>query len=73
METIARSQPRPKRICSLQEEGEKEALEHFKHVIKICPNRGHIFKNKLRNTWAAIPKTSAVSGNKFMRTSRKSA
>ena len=21
----------------------KEVLEHFKHVIKICPNRGYIF------------------------------
>ena len=35
--------PRPQRIFSLLEEGEKEALEHFKHVIKVCPNRGHIF------------------------------
>ena len=25
----------------------KEALEHLKHVIKISPNRGHIFQNKL--------------------------
>ena len=31
-------------------EGEKEALEHWIY-----------FKNKLRNTWAAILKTSAVS------------
>ena len=37
------TQPRPQRIFSLLEEGEKEALEHFKHVTKICPNRGHIF------------------------------
>ena len=36
-------------------------------MIKICPNRGHIFKNKLRNTWAAILKTSALSGYKFLR------
>ena len=32
------------------EEGEKEALEHFKHVIDICLNREHIFQKKLRNT-----------------------
>ena len=25
-------------------------------MVKICPNRGHIFKNKLRNTWTAILK-----------------
>ena len=50
-------QPRPQRIFSLQEESEKEALEHFKHVIKICPNRGHIFKNKLANTWTVLLKT----------------
>ena len=25
-------------------------------MVKICPNRGHIFKNKLRNAWAAILK-----------------
>ena len=41
--------------------GEKKALKHFKHVIKICPNRGHIFQNKLQNTWAVSLKTSAVS------------
>ena len=35
-------------------------------MVKICPNRGHIFKNKLRNTWAAILKT-ALSGYKFIR------
>ena len=23
----------------------------YKHVVKICPNRGHIFQNKLRNMW----------------------
>ena len=33
---------------------QKEALAHFKHVIKIFPNRGHIFRNKLWNTWTAI-------------------
>ena len=37
------TQPRSQLIFSLSEEGEKEALEHFKHVIKVCPNRGHIF------------------------------
>ena len=26
--------------------GEIEALKHFKNVIKICPNRGHIFRKK---------------------------
>ena len=51
-------QPRPQRIFSLYEEGEKEALEHFTHVIKIWSNRGNIFKNKSRKTWAAIMKTS---------------
>ena len=50
------NQPRPQRIFSLQEESEKEALEHLKHVIKICLNRGHIFQNKLRNMWTAILK-----------------
>ena len=54
-------QPRPQCIFSLREESEKEALEHFKQVIKICPNRGHIFMNKLGNTWAAILKTSTGS------------
>ena len=39
----AKRQPRPQRIFSLQEEGEKEVLEHFKHVTKICPNRGYTF------------------------------
>ena len=38
---------------------QKEDLEHFKHVIKICPNRGHIFQNELRNKWMAILKTLA--------------
>ena len=37
-------------LSKAKEEGEKEALEHFKHVIKICPNRGHIFQSELRNT-----------------------
>ena len=50
------NQPRPQRIFPLQEESEKEALEHFKHVIKICLNRGHIFQNKLRNMRTAILK-----------------
>ena len=39
---------------AIQEEGAKEALEHFKHVIKIFSNIGHIFQNKLRNTLTAI-------------------
>ena len=57
-ENISRiiSQPRLQRIFSLQEEGKKEAMEHFKHVINIFPNRGHIFQNKLRHTWTAILK-----------------
>ena len=58
-------QPLPQLIFSLQEECEKEAMEHFTHVIKICPNRGHIFKNKLQNTWSVILKISAVSRLKF--------
>ena len=52
---------RPQCIFSLKEEIEKESLEHFKQVIKICPNRGHIFMNKLMNTWAAMLKTSTGS------------
>ena len=43
---LSQFQPRPQRIFSLQAESEKEALEHFKQGIKICPNRGHIFMNK---------------------------
>ena len=37
----------------LQEEGKREALEHFKHVIKICPNRGHFFRinYRMRGQW----------------------
>ena len=34
-------QPRSQYIFSL-----KEALEHFKHVITIFPNRAKIFQNK---------------------------
>ena len=30
-------------------------------MIKICPNRGHIFMNKLGNMWVAILKTSTGS------------
>ena len=30
-------------------EDEIEALEHFKHVIKISRNTGHIFWNKVLN------------------------
>ena len=40
------------------EEGKKEALEHWKHLVKICLNRGHIFQNNLRNTWTVILKMS---------------
>ena len=36
-----------------------EALEHFKNVIKICPNREHVLQNKLWNTWMAILRISA--------------
>ena len=53
------SQPRPQRIFSLQEEGENKALEHFKHVVKICRNKGRIFQNNLRNIWTTILKISA--------------
>ena len=35
-------------------ESEKEALELLKRVVKICPNKGHNFQNKLWNTWTAI-------------------
>ena len=54
-------QPCPQRIFLLQEEIEKKALEHFKQVIKIFPNRGHVFLNNLENTWAAILKTPTGS------------
>ena len=54
-------QTHPQCTFSLQEEIEKEALENFKQVIKICPNRGHIFMNKLKNMWAAILEKSAGS------------
>ena len=54
------SQPRTQRIFSLQEEGENKALEHFKHVIKICPNKRHIFQNNLRNIWTTILKTAGL-------------
>ena len=53
-------QPRPQRIFSLLEEDEKKTLEHFKHMIKICLNRGHIFQKKLRNTWVTLLKISAL-------------
>ena len=29
--------------------------------FQICPNRGHIFQNKLRGTWTALLKISALS------------
>ena len=32
-------QPQPQRIFSLEQKGKKEALQHFTHEIKICPNR----------------------------------
>ena len=35
---------------------EKEALEQFKHAVKICLNKGHIFQNTLQNTWTVILK-----------------
>ena len=43
-----------------KEEGKNEALEHFKHVIRICQSRGHIFRNKLGNTWTVILKLRAA-------------
>ena len=45
-------------IAFFRYKGEKEAQEHFKQIIKICPDRVHIFRNKLRYMWAAILKTS---------------
>ena len=50
-----------------QEEGKKENLENVTHIIKICPNRGHIFKNKLRNTWTAISSFTAVNLHAFFK------
>ena len=52
---------RPQHISSLKEEDEKETMKHFKDVIKICPNRRHILRNKLWNTQMALPKISALS------------
>ena len=49
-------QPSPKCIFSICKEGQKEALKYFKNVTKIFPNGGHIFHNKLRNTWTVIMK-----------------
>ena len=40
-------------------EPEKEALEYLRTVLKVCPNRGNFFQNKLQNAWTAIPKTAA--------------
>ena len=37
--------------ASFRKQEKKETLEHFKQVLKICPNREHIFQNKLRNMW----------------------
>ena len=50
-------QLRPKDIFL---ENEKEALEHVKPGIKICPNREHIFQYKLKNTQTAILKIAAL-------------
>ena len=47
-------QPHSQCIFLLEEEGKKEALENFKHVIEICPNRVHVIKNILQNTWTII-------------------
>ena len=54
-------------ICNLvlstsfcyKKKAKKKALENFKHMIKICPNIGHIYQNKLWNTWVAILKIFA--------------
>ena len=54
-------------MVSLKKEGKKEALEQLKLVIKIFPNRGRIFQNKLRNMWATILMVSAVFWIKFKR------
>ena len=40
----------PQRIFWPYKEGEKDALEYFRHVTKIFPNRGHIFQNKAWST-----------------------
>ena len=50
----------PQCIFLLQEEGEKEALEHFKEVIKSCANRWHIFQNTLQVTWTAVVKILTI-------------
>ena len=54
-------------MVSLKKEGKKEALEQLKLVVKVLPNRGHIFQNKLRNMWASILMVSAVFWLKFKR------
>ena len=43
----------------------KEALEHFKHVIKICPNRGHVLQNKLRTAMLKIFTKSLLKKTDF--------
>ena len=43
----AHDEPRLQRIFLLWEEGEKEALEHFKQVIKICSNMWHTFSEQI--------------------------
>ena len=50
----------PAHLFAGKAKSEKEALEHS-HVTKIFPNRGQIFRNKLRNTWTAILKILKVS------------
>ena len=43
-DTICSAQSRPQRIFSLQEESEKEVLEHFKHVSKFAQIEGIFFR-----------------------------
>ena len=37
----------------------------LKHVIKIYPNRGHIFQNRLTNKWTAILQVARLYCYKF--------
>ena len=30
-------------VIRFKRKAKKKPLEHFKHVIKVCPNRGYIF------------------------------
>ena len=43
-------QSRPNVHFCCKRKAKKGTLEHFKHVISICPNREHISKNRLRNS-----------------------